>query len=298
LVAEDGQLYFYKKFNDSSYEYNTIWTKGPDVKIQYKKFDTSGTLIDQDKFKNFKNYFWVGVDKTPQPSYNVSGLPEYVTIAKGGNSDWSKYNYWEHVSKLRRSELKFYVQAEKPIIEFNSILESELLVVQKTKFQELPRFKHYLETDNGYEKIVSSYDSNLNDAYLNRVMFARVSDLPEITQTVLKTNSEFQFTSFSYNDETFVQGLNVGAYYPSKDGIIYGYKARNINVGVNNVVINNTKDEIIKCANFEGLPTQGIISKSYVTVDNNKIFLSAKKIVEDPWKKAVEKYKMGQQSKS
>lgn len=31
-----------------------------------------------------------------------------------------------------------------------------------------------------------------------------------------------------------------------------------------------------------------------VNLDNNKIFLSAKKIIEDPWKKAVEKYSMGQ----
>lgn len=36
------------------------------------------------------------------------------------------------------------------------------------------------------------------------------------------------------------------------------------------------------------------IKAEIVNLDNNKIFLSAKKIVEDPWKKAVEKYKMGQ----
>jgi small subunit ribosomal protein S1 len=36
-----------------------------------------------------------------------------------------------------------------------------------------------------------------------------------------------------------------------------------------------------------------IIKAEIVNLDNNKIFLSAKKIVEDPWKKAVEKYKVG-----
>ncbi len=36
------------------------------------------------------------------------------------------------------------------------------------------------------------------------------------------------------------------------------------------------------------------IKAEIVNLDNNKIFLSAKKIVEDPWKKAVEKYKVGQ----
>ncbi len=36
------------------------------------------------------------------------------------------------------------------------------------------------------------------------------------------------------------------------------------------------------------------IRAEIVNLDNNKIFLSAKKIVEDPWKKAVEKYKVAQ----
>lgn len=35
------------------------------------------------------------------------------------------------------------------------------------------------------------------------------------------------------------------------------------------------------------------IRAEIVNLDNNKIFLSAKKIIEDPWKKAVEKYKAG-----
>lgn len=37
-----------------------------------------------------------------------------------------------------------------------------------------------------------------------------------------------------------------------------------------------------------------VIKAEIVNLDNNKIFLSAKKIVEDPWKKAVEKYQIGQ----
>lgn len=39
------------------------------------------------------------------------------------------------------------------------------------------------------------------------------------------------------------------------------------------------------------------IKAEIVNLDNNKIFLSAKKIIEDPWKKAVEKYKVGQSVK-
>lgn len=36
------------------------------------------------------------------------------------------------------------------------------------------------------------------------------------------------------------------------------------------------------------------IRAEIVNLDNNKIFLSAKKLIEDPWKKAVEKYNVGQ----
>jgi small subunit ribosomal protein S1 len=36
------------------------------------------------------------------------------------------------------------------------------------------------------------------------------------------------------------------------------------------------------------------IRAEIVNLDNNKIFLSAKKLIEDPWKKAVEKYSVGQ----
>lgn len=36
------------------------------------------------------------------------------------------------------------------------------------------------------------------------------------------------------------------------------------------------------------------IKAEIVNLENNKIFLSAKKMIEDPWKKAVEKYKVGQ----
>lgn len=36
------------------------------------------------------------------------------------------------------------------------------------------------------------------------------------------------------------------------------------------------------------------IKAEIVNLDNNKIFLSAKKIVEDPWKKSVEKYQIGE----
>ena len=39
------------------------------------------------------------------------------------------------------------------------------------------------------------------------------------------------------------------------------------------------------------------IKAEIVNLNNNKIFLSAKKIIEDPWKKAVEKYKVGQSVK-
>jgi hypothetical protein len=229
----DNSLYFYKLYDTvttvagSHFKMLTIWREGPDDAIKYVKYDTSGSLIDLDKFVNFSNYFWVGIDATPQPSYNPTGLPEYYTIAKGGTSDWSVYNYWTHVSALNRADLTRYVQATKPIIEFNVALESQLVVYGKTVRAEMPIFKHFVfdQPTQSFQQIPRDND---NDAYLAGHLFARLSDLPASTQAAVTTNPEIYTNNcFSYNNEIYIQGLFNGSYYAFDTSLnFYGYKSR------------------------------------------------------------------------
>lgn len=222
------ELLFYKSFNGSSYDLRTIWRQGPNVGVKYSKYDSTGTLINQDKFTNFTNYFWTGVDAPSQPPYNLTGLPEYVVVEPGGITDWSKYNYWVHVSQLKRSDLPKYVRAERPIIEFNVNLESEILY-PKGDIYELPVFRLYRYNDvsDTYEVIPAAGQPNLNDAYLQGHLFARVEDLTN-TKEAIKTTPEILALCFQYNDEFYMQGLYTGEFVPERDGTVYGYLAREV----------------------------------------------------------------------
>lgn len=218
-------LRFYKNYDDTNFHLNTIWKKGPVETIKYSKYDSSGTLINQDKFKNYKNYFWVGIDGDSTPPWNPTGLPEYVVIEQGGTSGWSTYNFWVHVSQLPRSDLPKYVQATRPIIEFNKLLESSLTTTKTTIYQ-LPKFAHFWYNDatDTYEVIPSVSRLNLNDAYLQNTLFARVNDLP--TKDAILTSPDVLSTAFEYDGEYYIQGLYTGEFLPDKDGITYGYLGR------------------------------------------------------------------------
>jgi hypothetical protein len=249
LVAEDGYLYFYRETTQKGVVFNTIWAKGETATIKYQKNDTTGTIIDHGKFVNYKNYFWTGIESKNKPFYNKVSKPEYSVIETGGKTDWSIHNHWVHVSKIARSKLKSYIQAEFPIIEFNKTLEAELISTTKLKFNELPRFKHYLKTENSFEQVSSN--KNLNDAYLNGLLFARMSEIPLESQSAFKSNSELYHMTLEHNGEQYVQGLVSGVYYSGKDGVNYGYKTRILDVGFSNVSVlvdnvTNTIPQIIK----------------------------------------------------
>lgn len=244
----DQSLYFYKLYDNalvggplndgnpaSTFTSKTIWRAGPVETVQYSKYDIAGTIINRDAFVNYKNYYWTGTDAV-NPTYNPTGLPEYYVITRGGTSDWSAYNYWTHVSNLPRADISKYVQAEKPIIEFNLILEGQLLTVKTAKDQ-LPKFKHYLSDLNGsHTQIVSTFDANNNDAYLAGHLFARLTDLSTEVQAAVISNADVLNNCFDYNSEKYIQGLYTGAYYPTDDaGTTYGYKARSVSyVGIGN----------------------------------------------------------------
>lgn len=235
LVNSADELYFYKLFEDPDFNLKTIWRAGPEVAPRYVKYDTSGTLINQDKFVNFKNYYWTAVDTTPQPSYNPLGLSEYNVIEPGGTSDWSIYNSWVHVSNLRRSDLSKYVQAVRPIIEFNIGLESQL-AYNKTSYGQLPQFYQYMfdDTTDTYQFVPSLAAPNLNDAYLEGKILARVADLP-FTGPAIASSAEIFTQTFEFGGEQYVQGLFSGQFLPDKDGVTYGYKIGTVSqTGVGN----------------------------------------------------------------
>jgi hypothetical protein len=234
--SDDQSLYFYKLYDQDGINFTskTIWRQ-PDSNnkqiLQYSKYDTSGTIINTDMFVNYANYYWTGADYSINPVYNITGLPEYYVISKGGTSDWSTYNYWVHVSKIPRNEISTYIQATKPIIEFNLNLESQL-ISNKTEIGQQPRFAHYF-----YDQDLSVYSSlpitipddiNINDAYLNSRLFARISDLPPEIQTSILSNPEILANNcFQYEGVEYIQGLYNGAYYQKDNsGTVYGYKSR------------------------------------------------------------------------
>jgi len=235
LADDSGRVRFYKHYNNSS-DVNgtlrTIWRAGADAGPRYVKYDTSGTLINQDKITNFRNYYWTGIDRPANelPAFNVTGDPEYYVIETGGTSAWSVYNYWTHVSNLNRDSLQLYSQATRPIIEFNVKLESELIAA-KVELGELPRFKHYLldNADDTFKILPEATDPNLNDAYLQRKLFARVADLP-IAKTAIETTPQLLNQCVTINGEAYIQGLSTGRYMPERDGAVYGYSARIVEV--------------------------------------------------------------------
>lgn len=230
LVSGDTEeILFFKEWDGLKFNLGTIWTKGPEDGPKYIKYDNSGTLINHDKFINYKNYYWVTGN---QPSYNPTGTPEYAVIEKGGESGWSLYNNWVHVSTLRRSEKAQYIQAIRPIIEFNKTIESELLH-DKTSLLELPRFKVYAFDDvtNKYVQLVQFNNpllKNLNDAYLTGTLFARIDDLGADVKHAIENTPELFNSTISLGEERYLQGFKTGQFVPSRDGAVYGYRAESI----------------------------------------------------------------------
>jgi len=226
LVSDGGDLMFFKTWDGLQFNLGTIWTKGLEAFPRYVKYDNSGTTINQDKFFNYKNYYYVPVNL---PSYNPTGEPEYAVIEVGGASAWSTTNFWVHVTKLRRSEKAQYIQASRPIIEFNKSLESELLT-DKTSLNQLPRFKVYAFDDvtNEYVQIIQQDNPaivNLNDAYLNGALITNLDDLGPTVKQAVQNTPELLANTFTLGSNTFLQSFKTGQFVPTRDGAVYGYRA-------------------------------------------------------------------------
>jgi hypothetical protein len=209
-------------------ELRTIWRMGPSEGPSYVKYDVSGTLINQDKFNNFGDYFWTGVSLTnaQNPSYNDTGRVEYTVIEAGGTTDWSVYNTWSHVSTLQKVDLHLYVQAVRPIIEFNVGLESALLYPVKTAYGQLPKFRLYIDDPlTGFNYIPWNDNLQLNDAYAQQTLLARLKDLSQAVQASVLGTPEVLANCFLANGDYYIQSLVNGEFVPTENGVVYGYIA-------------------------------------------------------------------------
>jgi hypothetical protein len=171
-AADEQQLLQYKK----SGALKSMWVDGYIAEPQYVKLDDTGNFINEDKLKNFKNYYWVGLysDLALYPAYygTNKGQPEYTVIEAGGTSDWSKFNFWTHVSNINSDQLALFIQAQQPIIEFNKLLEGELLAA-KSSFAQRPKFKLYTFNDvtDTYDVIPPAFNADDIDIIAQHYLF-------------------------------------------------------------------------------------------------------------------------------
>lgn len=229
IEPTSGRLLWAKRYNGSSFELNTIWSLSTSqIEPTYSKYDEVGTVINVDKFTNWRNYYWTGTVGTSLPSWNLTGLAEYSVIEQGGASGWSVHNYWKHVSELENTALPLYHRATKPIIEFNKSLEAELLIAKNT-FNELPRFKQYRfnDTTNSYDQIPDIANLRENDSFTEGVIFARFNELPIVLQQVIDGTAEVaQRLTFTVNGERFVCSSASGEFAIQNGPTLYGFSPR------------------------------------------------------------------------
>lgn len=231
LVSPDtDELLWYKHWTGTAFELRSAWRAAPDLSVvDYVKYDTTGTVINRDKFLNYRDYYWTAA-ATPAslPSYNQAAEPEYYVIERGGTSGWSVDNKWVHVSQLKRSELSLYPQAVEPIIEFNIALEAELLTV-KSVFNQLPKFKlyYYDQASDTYMQLPMTSVSQLVDVYTQGALLAKLDDLPNTSSAILDSSPLINQT-FVQGEHRYVQSFVNGYFSPEKDGITYGLTIREV----------------------------------------------------------------------
>lgn len=227
ILSNTDELLWFKRWNGASFDLTNVWQPGPLKTAQYVKYDTSGTVVNRDKFLNFRNYYWTASDdQSALPPYNKAADPEYYVIEKGGVSAWSEVNCWTHVSNIKRSDLSRYPQAQRAIIEFNIELEPELLTV-KTKLNQVPKFKvyHLDQNTDTYQQLPNTSIPALVDAYTEGCLLAYLEDL-EDTKNSIKNNADLTSLTFVQDDVSFAQTLVSGFYSSTKYTVEYGYTVR------------------------------------------------------------------------
>lgn len=229
-LTDSEELLWFKRYNGVDFDLTNVWLPGPSSTVEYVKYDTSGTVVNRDKFLNFANYFWTASDvgESNLPPYNKAADPEYYVIEAGGTSGWSTGNYWVHVSNLKKADLERYPQAQHAIIEFNLALEPELQTT-KTALNQVPKFNiyHLDPSTDTYQLLPTTSIAPLVDAYTEGCLLARLDDLPD-TEDAIKSSAEQTSLLFTEAGVDYMQTLVSGYYSPDKDGVTYGYTVREV----------------------------------------------------------------------
>lgn len=222
---EEDRPLFLKRWSGSSFQLASPWRGAADLEQRFVKYETAGTLVNADKLQNYESYYWAGAADGVLPAYNPSASPEYVVIEQGGISGWSTDNRWRHVNELTSEQRFSYQQASRPIIEFNSKLESELLVT-KTQLEQLPNFKLW-----AYDIATDAYvaptaiNANLTDAYSVGTLFAAVDSL-KLSGAGIMTSTEQAALTLSVRGYQFAQSLLSGYYDSTQNSSTYAYTVR------------------------------------------------------------------------
>jgi hypothetical protein len=231
--TEDRPLFF-KRYASGSFSLASVWRGAALIGQEYVKYETAGALINADKLQNFESYYWTGVADGALPAYNPIGQAEYTVIEAGGTSGWSLDNRWKHSSQLTTAERLNYLQAQRPIIEFNAELESQLLGA-KTALGQLPTFRTYAHDEStGLYMPPSTINDKLTDAYTGGTLFVNLDQL-ELTKGAMTTAAEQASLLGTVRGVRFAQTLLTGYYDNATDGTSFPYFIREYeNIGAGN----------------------------------------------------------------
>lgn len=226
ISPDENRPLFLKRWNGASFELASPWRGAADIEPAFVKYETTGTLVNADKLQNYESYYWAGASDGPLPAYSPSSLPEYVVIEANGVSGWALDNRWKHFSQLTAEQRLNYQQAQRPIIEFNVKLESELTGV-KTTFGQLPKFTLW-----AYDTVTNTYvaptalNDRLTDAYTSGTLFADVTSLPLSGSGITTSSEQAALTLTTISGYQFAQSLLTGYYDSTQNSIIYNYTVR------------------------------------------------------------------------
>jgi len=204
IFRPDQSIFAFKRYQYASDENAFIavldlpWKSCGESAPRYVKLDEISNFINVDKLINFSDYVWA--DNSPT-SYNLYGLPQYHVIETSGSSDWATSNHWVKKNSLPDELQEKFPQAVRPIFEYSSLLEPELLNPGKSASNQVPLFNFYSRAGDSFNLLT------LTDAIRPNAIVLHKDDLTSEEYEIIKTNTKLSSCLVEKNGETFYQTL-------------------------------------------------------------------------------------------